>query len=81
MAIPNPRREMLLQAALANAVLGTSGTVDAVGSAWNRALELAEKLDDIDQQLRALYGLYTYQVRIGEYRKGLAFARQFCTVA
>ena len=81
MAIPNPRREMLLQAALANAVLGTAGTVDAVGSAWNRALELAEKLDDIDQQLRALYGLYTYQVRIGGYRKGLAFARQFCTVA
>jgi predicted ATPase/DNA-binding winged helix-turn-helix (wHTH) protein len=80
-AAPNPRREMLLQAALANAVLGTAGTVDAVGSAWNRALELAEKLNDIDQQLRALYGLYTYQVRIGEYRKGLAFARSFCTAA
>jgi predicted ATPase/DNA-binding winged helix-turn-helix (wHTH) protein len=81
MAAPNPRREMLLQAALANAVLGTAGTVDAVGSAWNRALELAEELDDIDQQLRALYGLYTYQVRIGEYRKGLAFARRFCSAA
>jgi predicted ATPase/DNA-binding winged helix-turn-helix (wHTH) protein len=81
MAAPNPRREMLLQAALANAVLGAAGTVDAVGSAWSRALELAEKLDDIDQQLRALYGLYTYQVRIGEYRKGLAFARSFCTAA
>jgi hypothetical protein len=72
---------MLLQAALANAVLGTAGTVDAVGSAWNRVLELAEQLDDIDQQLRALYGLYTYQVRIGEYRKGLAFARRFCAAA
>jgi hypothetical protein len=72
---------MLLQAALANAVLGTTGTVDAVGSAWNRALELADELDDIDQRLRALYGLYTYQVRIGEYRKGLAFARRFCTAA
>ncbi len=81
MAAPNPRREMLLQAALANAVLGTAGTVDAVGSAWNRALELAEELDDIDQQLRALYGLYLYQVRIGEHRKGLAFARRFCTAA
>jgi predicted ATPase/DNA-binding winged helix-turn-helix (wHTH) protein len=81
MAAPNPRPEMLLQAALANAVLGTAGTVDAVGSAWNRALELAEELDDIDQQLRALYGLYTYQVRIGEYRKGLAFARKFCAAA
>jgi len=81
MAAPNPRREMLLQVALANAVLGTAGTVDAVGSAWNRALELAEELDDIDQQLRALYGLYTYQVRIGEYRKGLGFARRFCTAA
>jgi predicted ATPase len=81
MAAPNPRREMLLQAALANAVLGTAGTVDAVGSAWNRALELAEELDDIDQQLRALYGLYLYQMRIGEYRKGLAFARRFRTAA
>jgi predicted ATPase/DNA-binding winged helix-turn-helix (wHTH) protein len=81
MAAPNPRREMLLQAALANAVLGTTGTVDAVGSAWNRALELAEELDDIDQQLRALYGLYLYTMRIGEYRKGLAFARRFRTAA
>jgi predicted ATPase/DNA-binding winged helix-turn-helix (wHTH) protein len=81
MAVPNPRREMLLRVALANAVLGTAGTVDAVGSAWNRALELAEELDDIDQQLRALYGLYTYQVRIGGYRKGLGFARRFCTAA
>ena len=81
MAAPNPRQEMLLQAALANAVLGTAGTVDAVGSAWNRVLELAEELADIDQQLRALYGLYTYQVRIGEYRKGLAFAHRFCTAA
>src|SRR6202011_3971898 len=44
MAAPDPRREMLLQVALANAVLGTAGTVDAVGSAWNRALELAEEL-------------------------------------
>jgi hypothetical protein len=70
-----------LQVALANAVLGTSGPVDAVGAAWNRALELAEELDDIDQQLRALYGLYFYQMRIGDYRSGLAFARRFRAAA
>ena len=81
MATPNPRREMLLRVALANAVLGTAGTVDAVGSAWNRALELAEELDDIDQQLRALYGLYLYQMRIGKFREGVAFARRFRTAA
>jgi predicted ATPase len=77
MAAPDRRREMLLQVALANAVLGAVGTVDAVEAAWNRALELAEELEDIDHQLRALYGLYLYKMRIGEYRKGLAFARRF----
>jgi predicted ATPase len=80
-AAPDRRREMLLQAALANAVLGTVGTVDAVGIAWNRALELAKELDDVDQKLRALYGLYLYQMRIGDYRSGLGFARLFRTAA
>ncbi|HEY2538183.1 MAG TPA: winged helix-turn-helix domain-containing protein [Stellaceae bacterium] len=80
-AAPDRRREMLLQAALANAVLGTVGTVDAVEAAWNRALELAEELDEIDHQLRALYGLYLYKMRIGEYRTGLAFARRFRSAA
>jgi predicted ATPase/DNA-binding winged helix-turn-helix (wHTH) protein len=81
MAAPDPRREMLLQAALANAVLGTVGTVDAVGIAWRRALELAEELDDVDQKLRALYGLYLYQMRIGDYRSGLGFAHGFRAAA
>jgi predicted ATPase/DNA-binding winged helix-turn-helix (wHTH) protein len=81
MAAPDLRREMVLQTALANAVLGTVGTVAAVETAWNRALELAEELEDIDHQLRALYGLYLYKMRIGEYRNGLAFARRFRTAA
>ena len=81
MPAPDQRQEMLLRVALANAVLGTSGTVDAVGAAWNRALELAEALDDIDQKLRSLYGLYLYQMRIGAYRSGLDFARRFRAAA
>ncbi len=72
---------MLLQAALANAVLGAASTVDAVGSTWSRALESAEKLDDIDQQLRASLGLCPVGCRSGEYRKGLASASSFCTAA
>ncbi len=81
MTAPDRRQEMVLRMALANAVLGTVGTIDAVGTAWNRALELAEELDDIDQKLRALYGLYFYQMRIGDYRSGLAFARRFRAAA
>jgi predicted ATPase len=81
MAAPDRRREMLLEEALANAVLGTLGTVDAVETAWNRALELAEELKDTDHQLRILYGLYLYKMRIGEYRQGLDFARKFRAAA
>ena len=78
---PDRSREMFLQAARASALLGTAGTVDAVGSAWNRALELAEELDDLDQQLRALYGLFLYHFRVGEYRKGLTCAHRFRAAA
>jgi predicted ATPase/DNA-binding winged helix-turn-helix (wHTH) protein len=75
------RREMKLHAALGSSLIYTSGTVPEVGAAWTRALELAERLDDAEYQLRSLWGLCFFQTASGRHRAALALAQSFRTVA
>jgi predicted ATPase/DNA-binding winged helix-turn-helix (wHTH) protein len=75
------RREMRLQAAFAAALAYTRGAVPEVGPAWKRTLELAESLDDVDYQLRALRGLFVRHSAARAYRSALAFARRFRALA
>ena len=70
------RREMKLQAALGASLNFTGGTVREILIAWRSALNLAERVGDVDYQLRALFGLWTHETRLA-----LRFARQFGALA
>jgi predicted ATPase/DNA-binding winged helix-turn-helix (wHTH) protein len=75
------RREMQLYAALGWSLMYTTGPARATGAAWTTALALAERLDDTDYQLRALWGLWASRVNNGEFRETLALARRFQSLA
>jgi len=71
------RCEMQLDTALGLSLFHTKGPVRETGAAWTRALAIAESLGDVEYQLRALWGLWSYRLSSGEYRAALVFARRF----
>jgi tetratricopeptide (TPR) repeat protein len=74
------RREMHLQAALAQSLMYTRGAVSEVGNAWRKAFEIAAGLGESEYQLRALWGLWAFQVVGGQHRAALRTARRFYTL-
>ena len=73
----DPRRDMQLFLAIGVAILhssdlGSAAMVDAL----TKALALAERLDDMEHRLRALFALYVYRVAVGDYREALALAER-----
>ena len=50
---------MQLYAALGVSLMQTKGAAPDTSAAWTTALEIAERLDDTEYQLRALWGLWT----------------------
>jgi predicted ATPase len=79
--VASRRHEMLLQAALGMSLMWAKGPVSAVGAAWKRSLTLAEELSDAEYQVRALYGLWVFHLRIAELREALSLAEQLRRVA
>jgi predicted ATPase/DNA-binding winged helix-turn-helix (wHTH) protein len=78
----DPRREMKLYAALGSSLVnGADTTLPAIGGAWTRALEIAERLGDAEYQLRALLGLWASSWSSGRHRVALALAQKFCILA
>jgi predicted ATPase/DNA-binding winged helix-turn-helix (wHTH) protein len=75
------RHEMWLQTALAHSSIWAEGPIGIAGTAASRAIEIADRLNDAEYKLRALYLLWVYRCRIGEYRAGLSIAKQFREVA
>ncbi len=75
------RLDMVLLWAHATALLYTKGPGEQLSAAWTESLEIAESLDDIDYQLRALWGLWVYRLNSGEYRTALDLAQRFSNVA
>ena len=71
------RPRMQLSAALAWSLMYGLGRARAAGPAWAATLELAERLDDNNYRLRALWGLCIDQFNNGEFRAALEFARRF----
>jgi predicted ATPase len=59
----------------------TTGLAPQAAAAWMKAFEIAESLGDRESQLEALWGLWIYQIGIGEYRAALTTAQKFCTRA
>jgi hypothetical protein len=78
----NPRREMKLYAALGVSMLYASDTrLAVIGGAWTRALEIAERLDDVEYQLRSLWGLWFFNWNAGRQTAALTFAQKFHALA
>lgn len=80
-ASPDTRREIKLRAALAVSLRYSRGAVPETGAALTKALELAERLDDVDYQLRSLWELSSFHINSGQYSAALALAQRFCTLA
>jgi predicted ATPase/DNA-binding winged helix-turn-helix (wHTH) protein len=68
------RHEMQLYATLAAALFYTKGPSPKVCAAWTDVLAIAERLDDTEYRLRALWGLWVYRIRNAECRVAVALA-------
>jgi hypothetical protein len=59
----------------------TDGLVESTETALAKALDIAESLDDVDLQLQALWGMFTYRVNNGAQQEALSLAERFSRVA
>jgi len=75
------RTEMKLRAAMGSCLLYTHGDIPEIETTWQRALELAESLNDTEYQLRSLWGLWSFHMPGGERRIALNLASRFCALA
>jgi predicted ATPase len=73
--------EMQLHAGLGMSLNYTTGPVSATAAAWTKTLEIAQSLGDTEYQLRALRGLWAHQMNGAEYRRALALAQEFRSLA
>jgi len=71
------RIEMMLQTGLGLALLFTEAMSTAARDALTRGLSLAQALDDVEYQRRALHGLWLFFGRALQFRVQLAIGRQF----
>ncbi|HME22190.1 MAG TPA: winged helix-turn-helix domain-containing protein [Acetobacteraceae bacterium] len=75
------RPVMQLHAALGIALLNTAGPAHETDAALTEAFDLAERLDDVDYQLRVLWGMWTRRFNNGENRAARAVAERFLALA
>jgi predicted ATPase/DNA-binding winged helix-turn-helix (wHTH) protein len=75
------RPRMRLCTALATSLFYTRGAIAEVKSAWEDALGLAQRLNETDYQLRALWGLWSYSISAGDYREADQRGRHFHQIA
>ncbi|HEY0799909.1 MAG TPA: hypothetical protein VGD54_03635, partial [Steroidobacteraceae bacterium] len=73
--------ELQLNAALGDATLQTMGRSPSVTAAFNRTLELAERLGSTVHQRRALWGLWAAGIGASDYRSALGVVEAFCLSA
>ena len=77
----DPRHEIRLHAALGISLNYTTGAVSETAAAWSNTLIIARRLGDAEYLLRALRGLWAHYMNAGDYRRSLAFAHDFCSLA
>jgi predicted ATPase/DNA-binding winged helix-turn-helix (wHTH) protein len=70
-----------LHIALGIALLLTMGSIERTRMVVAKALEIAESLDDVDAQLRALFAQWSVHFTIGECRAAQSTAERFSRVA
>lgn len=74
-------RAMKLRAALGASLIYTRGQAPETLEAWSRALAAAEKLDDTELRLQALFGLWNCHATRGHLAAAMDFACQFHRLA
>jgi predicted ATPase/DNA-binding winged helix-turn-helix (wHTH) protein len=77
----DPVIEVQLQRALGASLGWVRGPTPEAGKAWQRTLDLACSLDDLEHQLQAHYGLWLYALRAGEYRNSLEHAESLISLS
>jgi predicted ATPase/DNA-binding winged helix-turn-helix (wHTH) protein len=75
------RLEMKLQSALGFALMFTTGMTENAHAALVKAVELSEALGDLDYQLRSLFGLCVFRLRLPDFRSALTLARRCAAIA
>lgn len=75
------RDEMKLRMALGTTLLHTRGPLPEVKETWSRALQLADRLGDVEYQLRCLWGLCDYHTWTGNHGAALAITQRIRAVA
>ena len=71
------QREMKFYAALGTALIYTRGEHSDIDVLWTKALDIAERLEDAEYQLRSLWGLWSFNIGRGDPRVALDLAQQF----
>jgi predicted ATPase/DNA-binding winged helix-turn-helix (wHTH) protein len=74
-------RGMKLYAALATSLIYTGGSSTELEAAWAKSLELAERLDNTEYRLRAVWELWTLNRVNRWHRAALTQAQRFCALA
>ena len=77
----NPTQEMRLYAAVAWYLMQIRGGVQESQDTWTLVLALARANNDVEHQLRALWGLWAAQTSVGALRPALALAQEFSVLA
>jgi hypothetical protein len=83
----DPRAEMKLYTALTISSFWSSADASpqivdrALGALWTKALEVGESLDDINYQLRSLWGLNVFHIGMGEFQIALEMGQRFRTLS
>jgi len=75
------RSEMQLHAAFAASLMYTRSAVSEVGEVATKALEIAERLGDVEYQLRSLFGLWSFRINAGQQGLALTLAERFHDLA
>jgi predicted ATPase/DNA-binding winged helix-turn-helix (wHTH) protein len=73
--------QLRLHMALGIALILTMGSVERTRMVVAKALEIAERLDDVDAQLRTLFAQWSIYFTTGECRAAQSTAKQFSLVA
>jgi predicted ATPase/DNA-binding winged helix-turn-helix (wHTH) protein len=81
MGISDSALELQLNAALGSATLYATGWSPTATAAFNRTLQLAERLGATVHHRRALWGLWLGRITAADYLSALGFAEAFCLFA
>jgi predicted ATPase/DNA-binding winged helix-turn-helix (wHTH) protein len=73
----DPALELHLNAALGDAILHTTGSSPGLTAAFNRTLQLAERLGTTVHHRRALWGLWFGRIGASDYHSAVGFAEAF----